>query len=277
MASSANISPVYLLAGIYGERSDLAEFRRKLSSEIQVEIVELQSLEEPVAQLTDMKAIGAALAQEINRRSPDGYLRLAGYSFGGTAAFEAARYLIDSGRRVCFLGIIDGIIRPRPIAHSAPNNSRSERFLQLLSNINATRYEGLSGFIYRSARLAYRLLREFLGRFCSSDTRLGYVRSIIDQLSPKPAAFVRRMLLFHFRMRAMERWQPDLIHGPVFVAISQEFSSWINHWNSLCPQAGVVVLPGEHVRVLEPPLLDILCSEFSKAVQDADCSSAMYG
>src|SRR5581483_5015800 len=105
MTISSKTSPIYLLAGIYGEKSDFEEFRRTLPSSIPTEIIELQSLNEPVAQLTDMKAIGVALGREIDRLSPEGCIRLAGFSFGGTAVFEAARYLIDSGRSICFLGL----------------------------------------------------------------------------------------------------------------------------------------------------------------------------
>jgi thioesterase domain-containing protein len=267
MTISSKTSPIYLLAGIYGEKSDFEEFRQKLPSNIPVEIIELQSIEEPVAQLTDMKAIGVALAREIDRLSPEGCLRLAGFSFGGAAVFEAARYLIDSGRSICFLGIIDGA---RPQAQSIPNHSRTARLHQLLGNINATRHEGFIGFTYRLVRFSYRILRELLGRFCSLDARLGYVRSLVNRLSPTPATFIRRMLLFYFRMKAMETWQPIPIHGPVFIAISEEYWSWRCPWKSLCPQARFVQLPGRHVCVLEPPSVEVLCSEFTKAVQNTD-------
>ncbi len=271
MAISQKISPIYLVPGIYGEASDFAEFRSRLPDGIRTEIVELQSIKGPLAQLTDMKAIGAALARELDRRSPTGSLRLAGYSFGGTAVMQAARNLLDSGRQICFLGIIDGVIRPRPQA-DVQSESRTERLLRFIRNINATRYEGLLGWAYRIVRVGYRLLRALLGRFCCSDARLSCLRSLLNHLSPALAAFFRRMLLFHFRMKAMERWEPVPIPGRVFFAISAEYWSWVNRWKSLCPQAHFVQLPGEHVRVLEPPSLEILCLEFANAVQNADYS-----
>jgi hypothetical protein len=57
IAISSNISPVFIPV-IYGEKSELAGFRRRLLNKVAVEIIELQSLEEPHADLEDMEAIG---------------------------------------------------------------------------------------------------------------------------------------------------------------------------------------------------------------------------
>ena len=72
----------------------------------------------------------------------------------------------------------------------------------------------------------------------------------------------------------MENWRPNPIRGPVFLAISEENSSAIDQWKSLCPQARTIQLPGKHVDVLKPPSLEILLTEFANSVQHADVSEA---
>lgn len=115
--ATSDISPVFILPGIYGEKSELEDFRRRLSDEVLLDILELQSLEEPLADLVSITAIGASVAREIDGRNLCGSLRLAGYSFGGAVAFEAARHLINSGRKVYFLGLIDVILPLSPTSN----------------------------------------------------------------------------------------------------------------------------------------------------------------
>jgi hypothetical protein len=59
------------------------------------------------------------------------------------------------------------------------------------------------------------------------------------------------MLLYYFRRRAMRDWR-------------------------LCPQARIVQLPGDHVKIFEPPALEILISEFRDFVQGADFNQPQF-
>jgi len=269
MSANSLNSPLFVLPGIYGDKSELAEFQSRLSDTMPVEILELQSIQEPAAELTDMKAIGRAVACVISQRSPDGFLRLAGYSFGGSVAFEAARHLIDSGRSLRFLGIIDVPSPPEPKADLVRGISWGRRAMGLIRKISAGGHGGFLG-------LAYRATRESLGRFCTSDTRLRGVLETVRRFWPSREEIVRRMLLYYFRRRAMRDWRPTPIRGPVFVAISEENSSSIERWNTLCPQARMVQLPGNHVKVFEPPALEILISEFRDFVQRADLNQPQF-
>jgi phthiocerol/phenolphthiocerol synthesis type-I polyketide synthase D len=268
MTKSSHISPVFILPGIDGNKSELAEFRSRLSDTLSVKVLDLQSIQEPLAELTDIKAIGRAIACLISQDSPEGFLSLAGYSFGGSVAFEAARHLIESGRTLRFLGIID-VPSPRAEADPVREIWWGRRAIRLIGKIIAGRYGGFSG-------LAYRAAREVLGRFCSSDSRLRSVLEMVHCFCPSREGSVRRMLLYYFRRRAMRDWRPTPIRGPVFVAISEENSSSIEQWNTLCPQARIVQLPGDHVKIFEPPALEILISEFRDFVQGADFNQPQF-
>lgn len=268
MTTTSRIYPIFVLPGIDGDKSELADFRSRLSDTLTVEILDLQSLEEPLAELTDMKAIGRTVARVINHHSPEGFLRLAGYSFGGSVAFEAARHLIESGRSLRFLGIID-VPSPGREHDLAREFGWARRVIGLIRKISAG---GRAGF----STLAYRATRESLGQFCSSDSRLRRVLEMVRRFWPSREEIVRRMLLYYFRRRAMRDWRPTPIRGPVFVAISEENSYSIEQWNALCPQARIVHLPGKHVKVFEPPALEILISEFRDFVQRADSNQPQF-
>ena len=54
-----------------------------------------------------IEAVAAEYIAAIRQKQPHGPYMLAGYSFGGFAAFEMARQLVASGERVRYLGIID--------------------------------------------------------------------------------------------------------------------------------------------------------------------------
>jgi len=248
-----------MLPGIYGDGSELTEFQSRLSNEIPIDVIELQSLEEPLAELLNVKAIGLAVAHDIQLRHPCGPLRLAGYSFGGSVAFEAARHLISCGRDVQFLGMIDVGLRLES-DHDQPGKGFKRHFIQLISKIYANGHGGLRSLTYRS-------LRELLGRSCSTDRRLQYTLLMLRRFWPAREKFVRQMLLFHLRRQAMDRWQPAAIEGRVFLAISQQNAPSVPRWLMLCPHAHLVQLPGTHVQILQPPSLEILLSEFETAAR----------
>jgi thioesterase domain-containing protein len=258
-----------MLPGIYGDRLELTEFQTRLSPDVAIEIIELQSLEEPLAELMSIEAVGVAVAREIEHRFPRGPVRLAGYSFGGSVAFEAAQHLLSTGRSLHFLGIID-VSSPAAEIDHGQRNSLGLRLFRKISKAYAGEYGGFVGFHYR-------LLRKLVGSFCSSDFRLHLVLSTVCRFWPAQERSVRRMLMWHFRRRAMSRWQPIPFQGPVFLAISQENFPSLNDWKLLCPRARVVRLPGKHNAVFHPPALEILLSAFRKAAQNSSLDEPPAG
>lgn len=249
-----------MLPGIYGDKLELLEFQGRLSLDIPIEIIELQSLEEPIAELMSIEAMGLAVAREIEHRFPRGSLGLAGYSFGGSVAFEAAQHLLGSGRSLHFLGMID-VLGPGPRTGHDQRASLGRRLFRQISRAFAREYGGFYG-------LPYRLLRQLAGWFCSSDFRLHLVLSIINRLWPAQEKSVRRMLLWHFRRKAMSRWQPLPLQMSIFLAISQENLPSLNKWKLLCPSAQVSLLPGKHNAIFQTPALEALLAAFRKAVEN---------
>jgi pimeloyl-ACP methyl ester carboxylesterase len=104
--------PIFLIPPFLGDEPIFADFRRSVSQHVWLQMLELPDLGCPASLLSDMTATGHFVATEIARRLPQGNILLAGYSYGGCVAFEAAAFLLARGRQVVFLGLLDP---PAPI------------------------------------------------------------------------------------------------------------------------------------------------------------------
>jgi thioesterase domain-containing protein len=62
---------------------------------------------ETIAAKADFAAIVTEAQRQILSQCGDGPIRLAGHSFGGFVAFTTAHQLVELGRRVTFLGLLD--------------------------------------------------------------------------------------------------------------------------------------------------------------------------
>ncbi len=227
--------PVFLLPGIHGDEPRLAEFRRAFGGRLRFELVELPPLDDPAVLLADIAASGRHAAREIERRRPNGPLLLAGYSFGGAVAFEAARHLHGAGREIAWLAILD------------------------------TRFVGAP---WRRAwwRFDLQLIRSAAGIDPARQALLAAVR----RLSPARSIRVRQLLLDELRLKAMRRWQPAALDVPALIAAStQADAATVERWQRLCPDGTLLRLPTGHLELFRPPSLERLIAVFETAVREA--------
>jgi hypothetical protein len=131
-------SPVFLIPAIFGDEPALSEFRRSLSDEVSLQTVDLPDLDCPISVLSDLAATGHFVAVEISKSHPQGIILLAGHSFGGCVAFEAAACLRAQGRQVGFLGLLDA---PHPWVDSHGPWRKQRRWLARLSTLLPQRGE----------------------------------------------------------------------------------------------------------------------------------------
>ena len=110
-SGSALLPTVYLLPGLFGDEPRLAVFRRAFEGRIHFVLIDHPPLAEPAAVTSRLPATGAFAADAIEALAPEGDIRIAGYSFGGGVAIEAAQQLVERGRKVAMLGILDVIVR----------------------------------------------------------------------------------------------------------------------------------------------------------------------
>jgi thioesterase domain-containing protein/acyl carrier protein len=237
---------VHLLPGFYGDEPSLANFRRALHGRINFNVLEIADLNEPAAVLEDMHQIGRIAALAIERRQPTGPIVLAGYSFGGSVAYEAARSLINSGREVALLGIFDtkfGVAATGLARTSAQSRAWKRRSM------------------LRSA------LSWNLGR-----------ASMLSALNRLPWSLefrIRRYLLRLFRENTLHSWSPSPLDVETFLAVSEEYQAkTLGIWRWLCPRLCVVRLPGEHLDIFEAPAATLLIPAFEDHVRRANAKNS---
>jgi thioesterase domain-containing protein len=90
-----------------GDLPQHARFRAVLKDEIRCVVIRYPTWQEMIDAGGLFDAIvGSAVSQIVAHQDCDAYL-LVGYSFGGFVAWETACRLVQMGRRVAFVGLID--------------------------------------------------------------------------------------------------------------------------------------------------------------------------
>jgi thioesterase domain-containing protein len=236
----ANI--IFLLPGQFGDGPGLARFRNRLESRWQTLVVDLPSLDADGSVLGNMAASGRFAADIIEKAQPEGAIRLAGHSFGGSVALEAAHELERRGRDVAFLGIFDSAFGAAALGRPAVSDFRNGWF-----------------------RLAHRTVLRLL-------MPLPVRRVVLAAATRLPAArriTAHNFIAQHFRKNARSHWQPVHITCRVFIAVSAEFErQTLPIWQALLPQARIVHLPGRHNAILEGDALALLVTAFEAALSD---------
>lgn len=232
--AAPQVPTVFLVLGILGDSPRLADLRRSFGQRLRFELIELAELDHPAVILADVKATALLAAEEIQRRQPQGEILLAGFSFAGCVAFEAAHHLLAAQRAVAWIAILD-------TGFNAPYRWR--RFL-----------------------VPHRLLARWVG---NSDRRRRVLLDWVRRFRPQAMAWLRIQLLMHFRKRAMNRWRPLPLPRPVpaLLATSRTYGPAMpQRWSELCPGIHVVSLPGHHLDLFQSPSIELLTPAFENAV-----------
>jgi len=243
---------VFLMTPAEGDLANLAHFRFVLKDRIRFVTIEYPGWRELIDAGASFEALADAAVAQICRQSREDELcLLAGYSFGGLVALETARRLVERGRRIGFLGLIDtrparplGILQERSVI-SVPNFMPAFRPSKIIGKI-------ISLLILMSA---FRLLKAF-GQLATS-------------LSAKRAFTIEFVLNTRLRKASLRRFLIKPLQVPITLYRSGENSSTPldNGWSAFCSQVAVVAVGGSHQSILEPPFLDILSKRFLSAVE----------
>jgi thioesterase domain-containing protein len=232
---------VHLLPGAYGDEPSLANFRHALNGRISFSLVDIADLNAPAAVLKDMQQIGSVAARVIARRQPSGPIILAGYSFGGSVAYEAARSLIDCGREVALLGIFD------------------------------TKFGAAAAGVARTAAQSRRWKnRSMLRSALSCDFARSFILSALNRLPWRIEQRIRHYLFRLFREDPLHSWSPSPLDVETFLAVSEEYEAkTLLIWRRLCRRLCIVRLPGEHIDIFRAPAADLLIPAFEDQVRTA--------
>jgi thioesterase domain-containing protein len=192
---------------------------------------------------------------------PHGPYRLAGWSFGGFLAYEMAQQLRNAGEEVELVALIDSII---PL----PNDSGLSD-VELLEK----RFERFGEFLEASYGARLELPFEKMARLDDEEQ----VQLLVDTMRDSGLINndVSQAILHHQRTsfldaRSLERYCPEAYPGPVtFYSAAESIPGGLRDhrfdrtdpargWDQVCADLDVVVVPGHHLSLLDPPNVDAI-------------------
>ena len=245
---------VFVVPTAHGDLPDLARFRAALEDFIRFVTIRYPSWSEMIDAGSGFDVlINAAVAQILAESDNDIYLL--GNSFGGFVAFEAARRIMELGRRVSFVGLID---------------TRRDNLLQLHTSMAVKARKALR-LIRSGVRSLSTVLLEALLRALTMTSAFRLLRAMghMAVLLPANAAFMFRWRLEQqLRYGALEKWTLKPLNSPV--TLFQSGDRDLDYgWSALCSHLSIIPVSGGHELILEPPYRDIFCARFLQAVDEA--------
>ena len=193
---------------------------------------------------------------ELLRVQPSGPYRLAGWSYGGHLAFETAQQLRRAGEEVEVVALIDSIL-PLP-------NLTGRSDVELL----VSRFERFGEFLESSYGSKIDLPFERLARLGDEEQ----VQLLVDTIRASGLidTSVSEAILHHQRTsfldaRSLERYHPAPYDGRVvFFSATDTVPGGLRDqrfdradpargWDSVCADLDLVLVPGHHLSLLDPP------------------------
>jgi oxalate---CoA ligase len=268
-----NAPLVFLMLPAGGDLPGLARFRTILSGKIRFVLIQYPDWREMIEAGGGFNALAdSAVAQICAQCRENDAIFLAGYSFGGLVAIEAARSLLERGRKVHFLGLIDTrAVNPPTVTkrlrrffvprHKEQFESTTRRSGPLRTRPTSppSRWHALiSALILISA---LRPLKMF---------------GSLTMLLPEKQAFMMTSAInLRLRTESLRRLRLKSLGMPLTLFRSDDdLSSRDYGWSGLCPELTVIRIGSTHELMLSSPSLDILCSQFQGAIELASRSAA---
>jgi thioesterase domain-containing protein/acyl carrier protein len=236
---------LFLLPGIYGDQPNLAEFRRSLAGKVRFETLAYRDMTAPASLHQDMDATVDLVVAAVQARQPDGPLCIAGYSYGGFVAFEAARRLMASGREVGLLVLLDPLVGWT----AEPREDAPPAFLTrypLAPRI--AMHRGESPGLYLE-RMALEIILK-LG-LLEAARRLSLWAQGHNSVEENERR--RLKVLMKLRGLALRRWRPQPCTAPSLLITSdfQTGTQGPDVWARLCPNLTAHHVGGGHLEIFE--------------------------
>jgi thioesterase domain-containing protein len=205
--------------------------------------------------LRTIEGMAMRMAQMIRDVQADGPYHLAGWSFGGTLAYEIAARLINLGQRVEFLGLLDtgyfAGLKDSPLPYMS-DFDRTEGVLVTTQ----TR----TGENTLSARLVETCEDMLLIPKNSSNLTISHIQQAVNRMKIYTEACSRYLA------------QPISIPIHLFVAQNEHPDVPFLGWNAVLPESQIRVTPvaGTHYSMMAAPNIDRLGRALSHAIQTAN-------
>jgi thioesterase domain-containing protein/acyl carrier protein len=256
---------VFLFPGVYGDSPQLGAFRSSHAGCIHFAMINYPDLDELAASAFDFNAIADSCVKQIRAARCDSPVLLAGYSFGGYVAFEAAQRLIRAHFRVAFLGLIDTPLGP---ARFNPWKAipRYIRYIQILRSKRSM--QDVLAVVYKS--FVYRFIDGLVYRLPASIAR-AVLLLIIPVVTSRLGHSFKLQLCGALRQKYRSQWSPSSLEVPTTLFQSDDphlGSEYDFGWDKVCTCLTVVPVGGDHSTMLETESLnDCFTRAITSAVQ----------
>jgi thioesterase domain-containing protein/non-ribosomal peptide synthetase component F len=243
-ADEAELPVLFLFPGSVGYGPSMAAFAASIGKVARTSPIRYPNLQMMLNGQDSLSAMAAAAMEQISKIQPAGDVRLLGHSLGGAVAFEVAARLLEAGRSVKFLGILDTPMMDEPGDHW---ETLRRTFHRIRTNrISASRMacralSKITVAMGREASLASMLERWTKGQF-------------------NPTSFrIKLELQEVMRARAFFAWlagpKPSLqIAGTLFRCKREAMPRTLG-WDSVLSSLDVIPIAGGHIDlVIEPHL-----------------------
>src|SRR6185369_5641404 len=214
-----------------------------------------------------IEGMAARMVDMIRAAQPAGPYRIAGWSFGGTLAYEIAKQLIGADEDVAFLGLFDTqyVGRPATVPEFVlrPFDDR-ETLLQLIELETAERGDSDAN-VRRLRDLAADADFEALLRECE---RVSLKPRILAGL--RAHDIQQHFACIHAANVADHRYRADPLPIPVHLFVAEEAQTAAK-WETIVPKSLLRVIParGSHRSMMQLPNIKELGRSFSSALGKA--------
>ena len=211
----------------------------------------------PDAEFPEVTEQAAEYARIIRERDPHGPWAVGGWSFGGVVGHEVARLLSEHGT-VSALILIDSVL-PLP----DPEHDHDPQTLV------RARFEGFAAYVQDAYGSPLILPYDELAELDDAG-QIGKVIEILRATVDLPAAALEHQRDSYLDLRSGERHTPVGYTGRTLLYRATEPAPHTVRdtryeredealgWDELCPDLAVSPLPGHHLCLLDPPVVDVL-------------------
>lgn len=242
---------VFLMPGIQSDDPALAKFRATFGNRVRFKLIDYPPWRQMNGAANGFEAVADWVFRQICAAPPCDVYRLAGYSFGGIVAFDVARRLVESGRRVDFLGLLDS--RRWDIADPAPP-------------------ENQGSILAKPQRLPVEVVKWMIATLVRRRwyAPLGMIERLLMLRPTRVAFWFKRQLTKTMRYEALRQWKPQPIDVPTVLFLSDQH--WPGEpenygWDEVCVSLSKEHIGGTHATIIQSPQRESLCARFLQLLQ----------
>ncbi|MFI6335640.1 alpha/beta fold hydrolase [Streptomyces sp. NPDC050535] len=215
----------------------------------------------------DVPGRAAEFARRIREVRPDGPWNVGGWSYGGVLAQETARLLATHGK-VSALVLLDSVL-PLP----APPGLEP-------ADIARRRFADFAGYVERTYGVPLDLPYDELAGL-DDTARIDLVIKVLGASVALPPSVLEHQRTSYLDLRSGERHRPGRYEGRTLLYRASEPAPHTVRdpryerddatlgWDAYCTDLTVAPLPGHHLSLLDPPVVDTLARLLTRDLSDS--------